>query len=52
MDDIKTVKICINNKVYASFDYSIPTLFEMPKTESIKENKKKIKKIKNKNIKN
>ena len=32
MDDIKTVKICINNKVLASYDYSIPTLFEMPKT--------------------
>jgi len=48
IDDIKTVKICINEKVLAYYDYSIPTLFEMPRTESIK----KIKKIKNQNIKN
>ena len=32
MDDIKAVRICINNKVLASYDYSIPTLFEMLKT--------------------
>ena len=28
-DDIKTVKICINNKVLASYDYSVPTLFSL-----------------------
>ena len=33
LDDIKAVRICINNKVLASYDYSIPTLFEMPKTD-------------------
>ena len=40
MDDIKTVKICINEKVLAYYDYSIPTLFEIPKTESIKKIRK------------
>ena len=50
MDDIKTVKICINEKVLAYYDYSIPTLFEIPKTESIKKNKK-IKEIENKSKK-
>ena len=29
LDDIKTVKICINNKVLASYDYSVPTLFDL-----------------------
>ena len=28
LDDIKTVKICINNKQLAFYDYSIPTLFD------------------------
>ena len=29
IDDIKTVKICINNKRLAFYDYSIPTLFDL-----------------------
>ena len=29
IDDIKTVKICINNKVLAFYDYSVPTLFDL-----------------------
>ena len=29
LDDIKTVKICINNKVLAFYDYSVPTLFDL-----------------------
>ena len=29
IDDIKTVKICINYKVLASYDYSVPTLFDL-----------------------
>ena len=29
LDDIKTVKVCINNKVLASYDYSVPSLFDL-----------------------
>ena len=29
IDDIKTVKICINYKVLAFYDYSVPTLFDL-----------------------
>ena len=29
IDDIKTVRICINNKQLAFYDYSIPTLFDL-----------------------
>ena len=29
LDDIKTVKIMINNKVLASYDYSVPSLFDL-----------------------
>ena len=29
IDDIKTVKICINNKRLAFYDYTIPTLFDL-----------------------
>ena len=29
IDDIKTVKIFINNKVLAFYDYSVPTLFDL-----------------------
>ena len=29
IDDIKTVKIMINNKVLASYDYSVPSLFDL-----------------------
>ena len=48
MDDIKAVRICINNKVLASYDYSIPTLFEMPKTVKPEPNAKRkyVRKIK------
>ena len=28
LDDIKAVRICMNNKVLASYDYSTPTLFK------------------------
>lgn len=45
-DDIKTVKICINEKVLAYYDYSIP------KTESIKKIRKSRKKTSHLTISN
>ena len=61
IDDIKTVKICINNKRLAFYDYSVPTLFELfdesvkpeatpkPKRKYIRKNKpeKIVQKFKN-----